>query len=96
LCEGYLGIKPHFELWRYFFVVSLLKKREKNKLDLSVLMGCADIHLPGPPGQRVYVPLAVKVQQGVACAMVLPEERRRPHLPEFTGRLIEETPQVWG
>ena len=23
LCEGYLGIKPHFELWKYFFVVKL-------------------------------------------------------------------------
>jgi hypothetical protein len=23
LCEGYLGIEPHFELWKYFFTVSL-------------------------------------------------------------------------
>ena len=23
LCEGFLGISPHFDLWRYFFVVSL-------------------------------------------------------------------------
>jgi hypothetical protein len=45
LCEGYLGIEPHFELWRYFFAVSLLKKREKNKLDMSVPMGCIGIHL---------------------------------------------------
>ena len=22
-CEGYLGIKPHFELWKYFFAVEL-------------------------------------------------------------------------
>ena len=26
MCEGYLGIEPHFELWRYFFSVSLIKK----------------------------------------------------------------------
>jgi hypothetical protein len=45
LCEGYLAIKPHFELWRYFFTVSLYKKREKGRLDRSVLMGCAGIHL---------------------------------------------------
>ena len=24
LCEGFLGISPHFDLWRYFFVVTLL------------------------------------------------------------------------
>ena len=23
LCEGFLGISPHFDLWRYFFVVTL-------------------------------------------------------------------------
>jgi hypothetical protein len=45
LCKGYLGIEPHFELWRYFFSVTLLKKREKNMLDLLVLMGCIGIHL---------------------------------------------------
>ena len=26
MCEGYLGIEPHFELWRYFFSISLIKK----------------------------------------------------------------------
>ena len=23
LCKGFLGINPHFDLWRYFFAVSL-------------------------------------------------------------------------
>jgi hypothetical protein len=45
LCEGYLGIEPHFELWKYFFVVSLQRKRKKNKVELSVLMGCMSIHI---------------------------------------------------
>jgi hypothetical protein len=45
LWKGYLGIEPHFELWRYFFSVTLLKKREKNMLDLLALMGCVGIHL---------------------------------------------------
>jgi hypothetical protein len=27
LCEGFMGIEPHFELWRYFFAVSLVNKR---------------------------------------------------------------------
>ena len=34
----YLGIEPHFELWRYFFNISLHKKRERSG-DLSVPMG---------------------------------------------------------
>jgi hypothetical protein len=45
LCEGYLGIEPHFELWKYFFAVSLQKKSEKKGEDLPVPIGCARIHL---------------------------------------------------
>ena len=30
LCMGFLGISPHFDLWRYFFTVTLQKKREKS------------------------------------------------------------------
>ena len=47
LCKGYLGIEPHFELWKYFFAIELQKKKEKKKPDLMVPMGCASIHLRG-------------------------------------------------
>ena len=47
LCEGYLGIEPHFELWKYFFAVELQKKKERKKSDLAVPMGCVSIHLQG-------------------------------------------------
>ena len=54
MCEGYLGIEPHFELWRYFFSISLIKKKERGRETL-VPMGCVGIHLWG---QRVaeYMP----------------------------------------
>ena len=26
LCEGFLGIDPHFDLWRYLFAASLMKR----------------------------------------------------------------------
>ena len=44
LCEGFLGISPHFDLWRHFFAVNLLKKRVR-KQELHALVGCASIHL---------------------------------------------------
>ena len=43
MCEGYLGIEPQFELWRYFFSISLIKK--ERGWETLVLMGCAGIHL---------------------------------------------------
>jgi hypothetical protein len=30
LCEGYLGINPHLDLWRHFFAINLLKVKWKN------------------------------------------------------------------
>ena len=44
LCEGFLGISLHFDLWRYLFAVNLLKKRV-GKQELSLPVGCAGIHL---------------------------------------------------
>ena len=44
LCEGFLGINPHFDLWRYFFAFTLQKKREKSgRQELHMLIGCAGI-----------------------------------------------------
>ena len=44
LCEGFLGIDPHFILWRHLFAVNLLKKRV-GKQELHASVGCAGIHL---------------------------------------------------
>ena len=30
LCEGFLGISPHFDLWRYLFAVNLVKRRVRQ------------------------------------------------------------------
>ena len=46
LCEGFLGISPHFDLWQHFFAITLQKKREKSsKQELHTPMGCAGIQL---------------------------------------------------
>ena len=39
MCKGYLGIELHFELWRYFFAISLHKKKDRGR-EIPVLMGC--------------------------------------------------------
>ena len=46
LCEGFLGISPHFNLWRHFFAITLQKKMEKSgRQELHMPMGCAGIQL---------------------------------------------------
>ena len=40
MCEGYLGIEPHFELWWYLFYVTVNKRK-----NMVFPMGCTNIHL---------------------------------------------------
>ena len=44
LCEGVLGISPHFDLWRYFFAVTL-QKEKSDRQELHMPMGCTGIQL---------------------------------------------------
>jgi hypothetical protein len=41
LCEAYMGIEPHFNLWNYFFRVQL---RTDSDVE-AVVWGCADIYV---------------------------------------------------
>ena len=94
LCEGYLGIEPHFELWRYFFSVSLHKKRDRAG-DLSVPMGYAGIHLQGQ-WFAVYMPCQLsRSNKGWHVQWFYVKNDATTPLSDFTGRLIEEAPQVW-
>ena len=43
LCEGFLGISPHFDLWRYFFAITLQKREKSGRQELYMPMGCAGI-----------------------------------------------------
>jgi hypothetical protein len=90
-----LGIEPHFELWKYFFAVSLQKKME-NRVELSVLMGCASIHLRSGRAAR-YIPIALtKSNKGWHRLWFYLKNDTIAPLPVFSGRLIVEVPPSWG
>jgi hypothetical protein len=73
LCEGFLGIDPRFELWKYFFVVSLVKKRDGSTAP-DRLRGNP---FPRTSGPRVHGHHHHEVEQRVAFAVVLHQEPRR-------------------
>ena len=95
LCEGYLRIKPHFELWKYFFTVELQKKKERKKPDLAVLMGCASIHLRGNQSSEYMYITLLKSSKGWNKLWFYLRNAAAAPLPIFTGRLSEEAPDVW-
>jgi hypothetical protein len=49
-CKGFLGIDSHFELWRYFFVISLhmrVEREKGKKREFKVPVGSASIRVWG-------------------------------------------------
>lgn len=73
LCEGYLGIKPYFELWKYFFYVYVFLKNLKKGEGARASAGQELHHLALPePHGRIHPCEGDVLQQGVARAVVLP------------------------
>ena len=94
LCEGFLGISPHFDLWRHLFAVNLLKKRV-GKQHLSVPMGCVGIHLRNNrvneyPSMR----LSTSNKGWHSHWFYIKDDIAAP-LPVFSGRIIEEVSGSW-
>ena len=96
LCEGFLGISPHFDLWRYFFAVNLQNKRKKGgRQELHMPMGCAAIQLQNNwVGEYPSIRLSTSNKGWHSQWFYLKNDSAVP-LSEFTERLIEEAPEQW-
>ena len=89
LCEGFLGISPHFDLWQYLFAVNLLKKCV-GKEELSVPVGCADIHLRNNwVNEYPSMHLSTSNKGWHSHWFYVKDDAAAP-LPAFSGRIIEE------
>ena len=89
LCEGYLGFKPHFELWRYFFSVSLQKNKKRYA---PMPMGCTSIHLWGHRSAEYMPNQLSKSNKGWHTLWFYAKNDATAPLSEFAGCLIGEAP----
>jgi hypothetical protein len=91
LREGFLGIEPHFELWRYFFAISLVNKRDGS----TVPIGCAGIHLHEPRAREYMAIATMKSNKGWHLHWFYVKNVDAAPLPLFTGRTIVVAPPEW-
>ena len=89
LCEGFLGIGPHFNLWRYIFAVNLVK-RWVGQQELHAPMGCASIHLRNNRGGTYPLMRLSTSNKGWHSQWFYVKNDAAAALPTFTGRYILE------
>ena len=90
LCKGFLGISPHFDLWRYIFTVNLVKRRV-GKQELHVPVGCASIHLRNNRAGAYPLMRLSTSNKGWHSQWFYVKNDAAAPLPVFTGRCIVET-----
>ena len=94
LCEGFLGIDPHFDLWQHFFTVNPSKKRV-GKQELSVPMGYASIHLHNNRVNEYPSMRLSTSNKGWHSLWFYVKDDIATPLPVFSERIIEEVPRPW-
>ena len=95
LCEGFLGISLHFDLWRYLFAINLVKRRV-GKQELHTSVGCASVHLRNNrAGVYPLMRLSTSNKGWHSQWFYVKNDAAAP-LPAFTGRYILEAPGSWG
>ena len=97
MCERFLGISPHFDLWWYLFAVNLLKKRVRKK-ELSVSVGCVGIHLRNNRVNEYPLLHLSTSNKGWHSYWFYVKDDVAAPLPVFSGSIIEEVsgPWKWG
>jgi hypothetical protein len=76
VCEGFLGIDPHWDLWTHLFSAELFALMGEKKVLMAVRAGGCTLQLR-QACTAVHPRHPCVFEQGVAAPVVLPPERRR-------------------
>jgi hypothetical protein len=83
LCEAYMGIEPHLNLWNYFFCVRLRSGSDAE----AVVWGCANISVRSRPWVDPYFHLSMSIPPvGWWKELFFLRNDAGAPLPVFTGK----------
>ena len=95
LCEGFLGIAPHFRLFKHFFDCQLVTKKDTAGNPRAVPIGSASFRLRGGRSRK-YISIALTdSNKGWHEQWFYLRNTAATPLPEFTGNLITAAPEKW-
>ena len=94
LCEGFLGIGPHYNQWQYIFAVNLVKRRVGQQ-ELHAPVGCASIHLHNNQAGAYPLMHLSTSNKGWHSQWFYVRDGAAAPLPVFSRRFIVESPGPW-
>jgi hypothetical protein len=92
LCEGYLGIKPNFALWKYYFYTTIFYKTMKKGETVLVRIDSCAIQLRQSRVDRYITMKGLSSNKGWHQRWFYLRSDADAPLPLYTGRFFEETP----
>ena len=97
ICEGYMRIPPHFDLWRWFFSVALKAPKEVDGVPQGepYPVGCACIHLRHDRSRDFPRMKLSKSNKGWMRGWFYLRNDANFGLPEYTTRVFKERPMTW-
>jgi hypothetical protein len=95
LCEGYLGIKPNFTLWKYYFCTTVFYNKVKKGETVPVCICSYAIQLRQSYADEYISMKGMPSNKGWHQKWFYPSDTDAP-LPPYTGRYFEVAPTHWG
>jgi hypothetical protein len=95
LCEGYLGIKPNFALWKYNFYATIFLKTVRRGGSVPVRIGSCAIWLRQNRVDGYITTKGSSSNKGWHQRWFYLRGDADVSLPPYTGRFFEEAPVHW-
>jgi hypothetical protein len=90
-----LGIEPCFDLFRYFFAASLVRRKADNGDLQPVAVGSVGVHLRSATAHEYLAAPTPSTNQGWHQRWFYLRNDAAHPLPPFSGRVIDVQPECW-
>jgi hypothetical protein len=95
VCEGYLGIAPHWDLWLHFFRADLFTKSLEKGVRQAVRAGGCSLQLRQRRAHQ-YIPAKLTSSNKGWHDGWFYLRNDDGGLPAYTGKVVTERPDLWG
>ena len=94
VCEGYLGIEAHWDLWNHLFCGELFVENVRGQPKRFARAGGLMLHLR-PSRKKLYIPNKMTTNNAGWTRGLFYLRNFGNRLPAFTNKVLRERPAKW-